>query len=94
MGFILSVIVGALIGWIAALVTGNRGRRLIHDLVVGVVGALLGGVFLGPILGGGNLLEAMIDPRTLLVAAIGAVGSLALLNLFRRKRVRSEPPEA
>ena len=94
MGFILSVIVGALIGWIASLVMRGSARQRMHDILVGGVGALLGGFFLGPVLGGGNLLEAMIDPRTLLVASIGSIGCLALLTLFRRKRTEPDRPEA
>ena len=85
MGFRLSVIVGALIGWIASLVMRGSARQRLHDIVVGGVGALLGG---------GNLLEAMIDPRTLLVASIGSIGCLALLTLFRRKRTEPDRPEA
>jgi uncharacterized membrane protein YeaQ/YmgE (transglycosylase-associated protein family) len=86
MGFLLSVIVGALIGWIASLVMGGSARQRLHDIIVGAIGALFGGFFLGPVLGGGNLLEAMLDIRTLLVAAIGSIACLLLLNLFRRKR--------
>ena len=88
MGFLLSVIVGGLIGWIASLVMGGSARQRLHDILVGAFGALLGGFFLGPVLGGGNLLEAMIDIRTLLVAAIGSIFCLLLLNLFRRRRAR------
>lgn len=86
MGFLVSVVMGALIGWIAALVMRSAGRQLIHDVLVGALGALFGGFFLGPVMGGGNLLEAMLDIRTLIVAGIGSVASLALLNLFRKKR--------
>ena len=88
MGFILSVIIGGLIGWIVSLVMGGSARQRLHDVVVGAVGALLGGFFLGPVLGGGNLLEAMVDMRTLLVGAIGSVFCLLLLILFRRRRAR------
>ena len=88
MGFLLSVIVGGLIGWIASLVMGGSARQRLHDILVGAFGALLGGFFLGPVLGGGNLLEAMIDIRTLLVAGIGSIFCLLLLNLFRRRRAR------
>jgi uncharacterized membrane protein YeaQ/YmgE (transglycosylase-associated protein family) len=86
MGFILSVIIGGLIGWIASLIMGGSARKRLHDIVIGMFGALLGGFFLGPVLGGGNLLEAMLDIRTLLVAVIGAIASLLLLNLLRRRR--------
>lgn len=86
MGFLLSILVGSLIGWIAALVLSSTARQRIHDVIVGGFGALLGGFFLGPIFGGGNLLEATLDIRTLFVAVIGAVGCLFLLNLFRRRR--------
>ena len=92
MGFVLSVIVGSLIGWIASLIVGGSARQRLHDIVVGAIGALLGGFFLGPVMGGGNLLEAMLDIRTLLVAAIGSIGCLALLNLFRRERTQTDHP--
>ena len=92
MGFLLSVIIGGLIGWIASLIMGGSARRRLHDILFGMLGALLGGFFLGPVLGGGNLLEAMLDLRTLLVAAIGSIAALLLLNLLRRRRAaRSEP---
>ena len=40
MGFILSVIVGALIGWIASLVMRGSARQRLHDIVVGCGGSI------------------------------------------------------
>ena len=87
MGFILSLIVGAILGWIAALmVHGGNQRRIRHDIIIGPIGALFGAFFLGPVLGGGNLLESRLDVRTLLVAVIGAITALLAVTLVRRRR--------
>ncbi len=89
MGLILALIVGGIIGWLASIVMRTDAQQgILLNIVVGIVGSLLGGFLLGPILGGGNLLEGTLDIRTLLVALLGAIILLAIVNLFRRGRVR------
>jgi uncharacterized membrane protein YeaQ/YmgE (transglycosylase-associated protein family) len=89
MGFFLALVVGGIIGWLASILLrtdAHQGAPL--SIVVGMIGALLGGLILGPLLGGGNLLESELDIRTLPVAMIGAVALLAALTFFRRRRTR------
>lgn len=89
MGFFLCLIVGGLLGWIAGLTLHRESRRLIrHDIIVGSLGALIGAFILGPVLGGGNLLESRLDIRSLLVGAIGALATLTSVHLMRRARGR------
>nr|WP_295374297.1 GlsB/YeaQ/YmgE family stress response membrane protein [uncultured Sphingosinicella sp.] len=89
MGLILALIIGGIIGWLASIVMRTNAQQgILLNVVVGIVGSLLGGFLLGPILGGGNLLEGTLDIRTLLVALLGAIILLAIVNLFRRGRVR------
>jgi len=89
MGLLLALVVGGIIGWLASIVMRTDAQQgILLNVVVGIVGSLLGGFILGPILGGGNLLEGQLDIRTLLVSLLGAVILLAIVNLFRRGRVR------
>ena len=89
MGFFLALVVGGIIGWLASILLrtdAQQGAPL--SIVVGMIGALLGGLLLGPLLGGGNLLESELEIRTLPVTMIGAVALLAALTFFRRRRTR------
>ncbi len=89
MGLILALVVGGIIGWLASIVMRTNAQQgILLNVVVGIVGSLLGGFILGPILGGGNLLEGSLDIRTLLVALLGAIILLAVVNMFRRGRAR------
>jgi uncharacterized membrane protein YeaQ/YmgE (transglycosylase-associated protein family) len=69
----LGLVGGALVGW----VRGRRGRGLLGDMVVGVLGAILGGFMASVTLG---LDIAGLDWTSILVAAVGAALLIALLN--------------
>jgi len=89
MNLIIALIVGGIIGWLASIVMRTDAQQgILLNIVVGIVGSLLGGFILGPLLGGGNLLSGQLDIRTLLVALLGAIILLAIVNMFRRGRVR------
>ena len=89
MGIIIWLIVGGLIGWVASLIMKTDGQQgIILNVVVGIIGALIGG-FLGPMLGmGGGINSSGIDMMSILASLIGAIVLLAIVNLFRRGRVR------
>ena len=89
MGLILALIIGGIIGWLASIVMRTDAQQGIFlNIVVGIIGSLLGAVLLGPLLGGGNIMSGALDLRSLLVAFLGAVILLAIVNLFRRGTVR------
>ncbi len=88
MGIILMLIVGGILGWLASIVMRTDAQQGIFlNIVVGIVGAALGGFLLGgligapPITSGGGL-----NAGSLLVSFLGAVILLAIVNLFRRER--------
>ena len=59
--FIVWLIVGALIGWAASVVMRTNSRQgLIADIIVGIVGAFLAGIFLSPLFNIGTINEGMI----------------------------------
>lgn len=82
--FIIWIIVGAVIGWVASLIMKTNGRQgLIADIVVGIVGAFLAGIFLSPLFNVGTINEGDFSLPALLVSLGGAVILLAISKLFR-----------
>ncbi len=75
------VIIGGIAGWLASKITGTSGRQgCLLDIIVGIVGAFLGG-FIFNLLGGIGVTG--FNVWSLFVATVGAVVLLAILNLFR-----------
>jgi uncharacterized membrane protein YeaQ/YmgE (transglycosylase-associated protein family) len=62
--------------------------NLIIWLVVGIVGALLGGWLISPLLGVGTINQNSFSIGALAVSLVGAVMLLAIVNLLRRGSVR------
>jgi uncharacterized membrane protein YeaQ/YmgE (transglycosylase-associated protein family) len=78
-GLILSLIVGAVVGWLASLVMKTNAQMgSIMNIVVGIVGAWLGGVLAG-MLG----FAATSTPASLIVSIIGACLLIALLKAVK-----------
>jgi uncharacterized membrane protein YeaQ/YmgE (transglycosylase-associated protein family) len=89
MNFIIWLIVGGLIGWIASLIMRTDAQQgLLLNIVVGIVGALLGGWLISPLIGEGTINSGDFSIGGLVVSLLGAVVLLAIVNLFRRKRIR------
>jgi uncharacterized membrane protein YeaQ/YmgE (transglycosylase-associated protein family) len=87
---IVWLLVGALIGWLASMVMRTDAQQgTILNIVVGIVGAMIGG-FVLPMLGfgGSNINNNDFSLSGLLVAFVGAVILLAIYNLATRGRVR------
>ena len=81
MNIIAWIVLGGVAGWIAGLLMKGSGQGLLMNIVVGIVGAFLGG-WLFNLLGGRGVTG--FDIYSLVVAVIGAVVLLALLRAFRR----------
>lgn len=89
MNFIIWLIVGGLIGWIASMIMKTDAQQgMILNIVVGIIGALLAGWLIGPLVGTGTINSGDFSLGGLLVSLLGAVVLLAIVNLFRRGRVR------
>jgi uncharacterized membrane protein YeaQ/YmgE (transglycosylase-associated protein family) len=88
MGILVWLIVGGIVGWLASIIMRTDARQgLILNVVVGIVGALLAGFLLSPMLGIATINEG-ISAATFLVSLGGAVILLAIVNLLRRGAVR------
>jgi uncharacterized membrane protein YeaQ/YmgE (transglycosylase-associated protein family) len=89
MNFIIWLIVGGVIGWLASILMKTDGQQgLFLNVVVGIVGAMLGGWLLSPLVGVGTINQDNFSFPALLVSFVGAAILLAIVNLFRRGAVR------
>lgn len=88
MNFILWLIVGGIVGWLASLIMKTDAQQgILLNVIVGIVGAFLAGWLISPLVGMGTINEGF-SIGSLVVSLIGAVILLAIVNLFRRGRVR------
>ena len=88
MGIIIWLIVGGVCGWLASIIMKRDAQQgILLNIVVGIVGAFIGGWLIGPLVGAGSINDG-ISVMSFVVSLIGAVILLAIVNLFRRGRVR------
>jgi uncharacterized membrane protein YeaQ/YmgE (transglycosylase-associated protein family) len=89
MNFIIWLVVGGLIGWIASKIMRTDAQQGVFlNVVVGIVGSMLGGWLISPLVGAGTINQNDFSLAGLFVSLVGAVILLALVNLFRRGKAR------
>jgi uncharacterized membrane protein YeaQ/YmgE (transglycosylase-associated protein family) len=89
MDFIIWLVVGGLIGWVASMIMRTDGQQgIILNVVVGIIGAALGGWLISPLVGVGTINQGSFSIGALVVSLIGAVVLLAIVNLVRRGTTR------
>jgi uncharacterized membrane protein YeaQ/YmgE (transglycosylase-associated protein family) len=89
MNFIIWLIVGGVIGWLASIVMKTDGQQgVLLNVIVGIVGAMLAGWFISPLLGIGTINQSNFSLPALFVSFVGAAILLAIVNLVRRGRPR------
>ena len=87
MGIIIWLIVGGIVGWLASIIMGRDAQQgVLLNIVVGIIGALLGGWLISPLVGVGTINEG-ITIGSFLVSLVGAVILLFIVNLFTRRSV-------
>jgi uncharacterized membrane protein YeaQ/YmgE (transglycosylase-associated protein family) len=87
MTFLAWIIIGGILGWLASIVMGTNARQGIFlNIIVGIVGAFLGGLILAPLFGTGTINQSDFSMGSLFVSFLGAVILLAIVNLFWRRR--------
>lgn len=89
MNFIIWLVVGGILGWLASMVMKTDGQQgVILNVVVGVIGALIAGFVIAPMFGTGTINTNDFSVSGLLVSFVGAVVLLAIVNMFRRGTAR------
>ncbi len=88
MEWILIIVIGGILGWLASIIMRTDAQQgIILNVVVGIIGALLGRFLLAPLLGG-SITDDPLSIPNMLVSLLGAVILLAIVNLVRRGSVR------
>jgi uncharacterized membrane protein YeaQ/YmgE (transglycosylase-associated protein family) len=89
MNLIIWLVVGGVIGWVASLIMKTDAQQgLFLNVVVGIVGALLGGWLISPLVGAGTVNQGDFSLPGLLVSLVGAIILLFIVNLIRRRAPR------
>jgi uncharacterized membrane protein YeaQ/YmgE (transglycosylase-associated protein family) len=87
--FVAWLIIGGIIGWFASVLLRTDAQQgTLLNIVVGIVGALVAGLVLTPLLGIGTINEGGFNLPAFVVSLLGAVILVAVASLFRRERVR------
>lgn len=87
MNIISWILFGALAGWIASLIAGTSSRQgCLTDILVGVVGAFLGGLIMELVTGAG--VHFAFNIRSMAVAVLGAIVLLVITGATRRRSRR------
>ena len=85
MSFILWIVIGGVLGWLASIIMRTDAQQGIFlNIVVGIVGAFIGGL----IVSGGSINSAPLTLTSFLVSLLGAIVLLGIVNLVRRGSVR------
>jgi uncharacterized membrane protein YeaQ/YmgE (transglycosylase-associated protein family) len=88
MGIIIWLLVGGVVGWLASLVMRTDAQQgILLNIVVGIVGAVLAGWLISPLVGVGTINQG-VSIGTFLVSLVGAIILLAIVNLLRRGTAR------
>ena len=89
MNLLLWLVIGGILDWIASFVMHTNAQQgLFLNIVVGIVGALLAGLWLVPLFGVDTINQNDFSLPALMVSLLGSVILLASVNLLRRGAVR------
>lgn len=89
MNFIIWLVIGGVLGWLASIIMRtNEQQGIFLNVVVGIIGAVLGGLVLAPLFGSGTINDGDYSLASLGVSFVGAIVLLAIVNLVRGRRIR------
>lgn len=88
MGWIIALIVGGIAGWLASKVMNrDASMGIFWNIVFGCIGSLIGNAVAGPLLGiSGSVQEFSLTG--LIIAFVGAVILLGIVNMVQRRNIR------
>ena len=88
MNIIIWLVVGGLIGWVASMLMRTDGQQGIFlNVVVGIVGAAIGGWVISPLVGVPTINQDVFSIGALVVSLLGATILLAVVNQIGRAHV-------
>jgi uncharacterized membrane protein YeaQ/YmgE (transglycosylase-associated protein family) len=88
MGWIIAIIVGGVAGWLASMVMNrDASMGIFMNIIVGIIGALIGNVLANALFDTGGTIQTF-NLQGFIIAVIGAIVLLGIVNLIQRGRVR------
>ncbi|MGQ5702195.1 GlsB/YeaQ/YmgE family stress response membrane protein [Sandaracinobacteroides sp. A072] len=88
MGWIIALIVGGIAGWLASLVMNrDASMGVFWNIVVGIIGSMIGNAVAGPLLGISGSVQ-QFSLTGLIIAFVGAVILLGIVNMVQHRRIR------
>ena len=89
MGVLFMIVVGAVLGWLTAIILQiENSRSILLNIAAGCGGALLTGLLIGPLLGGASLWSGEYRIGSLLLPLLGSAILLMALILLHRAQLR------
>jgi len=89
MGVVFLIVVGGILGWLAAIIMRVEDARGIgRNVAAGIGGAIVTGFLVGPLLGFGHILDGRHSIAGLLTALAGAIVLLLAVNLLQKRELR------
>ena len=84
MGIIIWLLVGGLVGWVASMIMKTNGSQgIVLNVVVGIVGALIAGFFISPLVGISTINQSALNLPAILVSLVGAIILIGIVKLIR-----------
>ena len=84
MGILIWLVVGGLVGWVASLIMKTDGSQgIVLNVVVGIVGALIAGYFISPLVGVASINQNALNIGSILVSLVGAIILIGIVKLVR-----------
>jgi uncharacterized membrane protein YeaQ/YmgE (transglycosylase-associated protein family) len=84
--FIAWIAVGGLLGWLVSLMIRTDSERgVLLNIIVGIVGALIAGWVISPMIGVGRVSQGSFSGSALLISLFGALVLLSVINVLKRE---------
>jgi uncharacterized membrane protein YeaQ/YmgE (transglycosylase-associated protein family) len=88
MGWIIAIIVGGIAGWLASIVMRrDASMGIFMNIIVGIIGAVLGNVIANALFNTDSTIQTF-NLQGFIIAIIGAIVLLGIVNMVQRGRVR------
>ncbi len=82
-GILPFIIIGLVVGWVVGLIIKSRGFSVLGDIILGIIGAVIGGFIIGAVTGIG-LPFSQLDLVSVIVAIVGAILTVLIANGINR----------
>ena len=85
MGILAWIVIGLIVGWLASVIVKGSGSGILGDIILGIVGALVGGFIASAVFGIADPISGF-NLTTLIIAVLGAIVVIAVVRMLSRGR--------